>query len=76
MLYHQSLQSGVFPEVWKQDRIVAVHKKGRKDDVKNYRPVAILSKVSKVFESLLHPFLLRHVIQYLTENQHGLVICL
>ena len=38
------------PEQWKLSKIVPVHKKGPKNDVTNYRPVANLCAASKIFE--------------------------
>ena len=41
------------PEQWKFSKIVPVHKKGSKSEIENYRPVANLCSVSKVFERLV-----------------------
>ena len=43
-----------FPDKWKCSKIIPVHKKGDKTDRKNYRPVAILSPISKVLEKVLY----------------------
>ena len=39
---------------WKKANIVAIHKKGDKQAVKNYRPVSLLPICGKIFERLLY----------------------
>jgi hypothetical protein len=41
------------PEQWRISKIVPVHKKGSKQMIENYRPVANLCSASKVFERLI-----------------------
>ena len=41
------------PEQWKMAKITTVHKKGAKNDISNYRPVANLCSASKIFEKLI-----------------------
>ena len=43
----------VIPGQWLVSRIIPVHKKGNKSLIENYRPVANLCSVSKVFEKLI-----------------------
>ena len=45
-----SLMQNKFPECWKWTKIVPLHKKGCTLKKENYRPVAILSPLSKVLE--------------------------
>lgn len=70
-IFNRSLCDGVFPDLWKRAKIVPVHKKGDTRDVKNYRPISILSCMSKLFESLVCPFITRHLENVISENQHG-----
>ena len=50
-----------FPSLWKQARVVPLHKCGSKSDKNNYRPISVLPILSKVFErhlfNALHNFL-------------------
>ena len=51
---NDSIKSSQFPEVLKQASVYPVFKKGAKTDKENYRPVSVLSNVSKIFEKCLH----------------------
>ena len=47
-VFNCSLQSGVFPTVWKQGLVSPVYKnKGSRSNPKNYRPITLLSCISK-----------------------------
>jgi hypothetical protein len=50
LLFNKSFKEGVFPDEWKKARIVPIHKAKDEHDVSNYRPVSLLSIVSKVAE--------------------------
>ena len=52
-LYNKSLQSGIFPELWKSAFIYPIHKKGDKRDIVNYRPISILSCFLKMFDCIV-----------------------
>ncbi|XP_045105472.1 uncharacterized protein LOC123500983 [Portunus trituberculatus] len=41
-LYRECLTSQTWPALWKQARVVPVHKKGSRADPKNYRPISPL----------------------------------
>ena len=41
------------PEQWKIARILPLHKKGRKEEIVNYRPISNLCSLSKVYEKLI-----------------------
>ncbi|GBM17068.1 hypothetical protein AVEN_133332-1 [Araneus ventricosus] len=68
-----SLRTKVFPEVWKQTKIIPVFKKGDAQNCKNYRPIAILSPFSKIFESIIHKKLYNQVQNLISTSQHGLI---
>ena len=57
---------------WKDALVVHVHKKGKKKDVTNYRPISLLSVVSKVLER----YIFKHFKEFLCplfDNVHGIV---
>lgn len=45
--------SNCFPDRWKTAKIIAVHKKGEKIQIRNYRPISLLNKFSKIFERII-----------------------
>ena len=59
-----SLRSGIFPNEMKLAKVIPLHKKKSRLDAGNYRPVSILSVVSKVLEKTV--FL--QLNSYLVEN--------
>ena len=52
-LFNHCLQTSSWPKSWKTSSVVPVHKKGAKNIAKNYRPVSLLSVLSKVLESVV-----------------------
>ena len=52
-LYKHSWGSGVVPEDWKRANVVPIFKKGRKEDLGNYRPVSLTSILGKLFERVI-----------------------
>ena len=48
-----SITTGVVPTAFKKARVIPLFKKGSKLDPNNYRPVSILSTLSKVLERLV-----------------------
>jgi len=48
-------------------------KKGKKDDINNYRPISVLTSFSKIFEKVLQSRLLKHLTDHniLVNEQHG-----
>ncbi len=59
-IFQKSVDSGCFPMIWKSANIVPIFKKGDKKDKTNYRPVALLSNISKVLERLVYSALYEH----------------
>ncbi|XP_065094875.1 uncharacterized protein LOC135715619 [Ochlerotatus camptorhynchus] len=57
-VFQRSVDVGVFPSCWKLAHMFPVHEKGNKQDVGNYRGIASLSAVAKLFELVvMEPFL-------------------
>ena len=54
-LFNKCLKECCFPDCWKVSSVVPVFKNvGERSAAKNYRPVSLLSVVSKVFEKLIN----------------------
>lgn len=71
MIFNSSLEQGYFPSMWKESRIVPVHKDGDRSDITKYRPISILSIFPKIFESLVCPVINWHMKSRFISNQHG-----
>ena len=53
-LFNVCIAEGNFPNSLKVAKITPVYKKGSHKEINNYRPIGILSNLSKIFESLLN----------------------
>ena len=60
-----SIKQGKVPKDFKIARVTPLHKKGSKLDPGNYRPVSILTSISKVMEKIVY----EQVEKYLAENK-------
>ncbi|XP_057310565.1 uncharacterized protein LOC130648529 [Hydractinia symbiolongicarpus] len=65
LLFEAGIKSGCLPDTWKRGNIILIHKKGKKNIVKNYRPISLLPIFSKIFEKIIHNSLFR----YFQENK-------
>ena len=52
-IYQGSWLSGEVPEDWRLADVTPVYKKGRKEDLGNYRPVSLTSVPGKVTEQII-----------------------
>lgn len=59
-----SLSNGRFPEVWKTAVVTPIHKSGDKSTPINYRPISLLSVVSKLLEKIVN----NRLVNYLEMN--------
>lgn len=70
-LYNKSLELGCLPNKWKLANIVPVFKSGDKNNIINYRPVSLLSVVSKILERLIHTHIFDCIDQLISNKQYG-----
>ena len=61
-LFNKCLKESCFPDWWKVSSVVPVFKNvGERSTAKNYRPVSLLSVVSKVFQKLVNNRIVDHL---------------
>ena len=53
-IFNYSFDTEMYPDSLKIARVVPIFKSGSRLDVKNYRPVSILTNINKIFEKLVH----------------------
>ena len=70
-IFKLSMTSGKLPSSWKLANVTPVHKKEDKGKVNNYRPVSLLSVVSKVLERLIHNKVYPAILPLLNDAHHG-----
>lgn len=71
ILFERSLEKGVFPEKWKSSFVTPIFKSGARNQVENYRGVAILQSVAKLFEKIVTERLSSYIQPQLSIQQHG-----
>lgn len=71
ILFNNSLETGSFPEVWKNSFITPIFKAGERENIENYRGVAIQSAIPKLFDSLVNDKITFQVKELLDTRQHG-----
>ena len=53
-IVNSSLEMGVFPKEMKIANVVPIFKAGGMDEITNYRPVSILTTISKIYEKIFY----------------------
>jgi len=72
LLFNLSYTTGTFPSVWKTGKIIPIYKgKGPRTECSNYRPISLLSAISKLCERLFYNILYSHVSPALSGAQSG-----
>lgn len=73
-VFNRCLELGYFPSAWKRSKVVPILKPGKDPtSPSSYRPISLLSSLSKLFEKLLYARLLEHTNSndILLEEQFG-----
>ena len=71
VLFNKFLNIGVLPDEWKLANVVAVRKHGEKSYVEHYRPISLLSIISKVLERCIFNNIKYHVYEQINHCQNG-----
>jgi len=68
VVINHSIHTSTFPDILKIAKIIPIHKNGTKSDPSNYRPIALLSNFSKIYEKIIYSrmsdFIRKHNILY------------
>ena len=72
-ILNQSLSNGKVPDKMKIAKVVPIFKKGHKESLNNYRPISLLTTISKILERLVYKRTLKFLIDYniLSNSQFG-----
>ena len=73
ILFNKSLEKGRIPDDWKTADVVAIFKKGSKQDPSNYRPVSLTCVICKVLESIVRDVIVTYFNDFkiFADCQHG-----
>ena len=71
MLFNSCLSTSTLPSNWKLHKITPIPNKGDLTDVTNYRPISLLSILSKVLERIIYDKVIAFVRPKLSAKQFG-----
>lgn len=71
IMFNISIENGYFPKIWRESYIIPFFKSGSKSDISNYRGIAKLSTIPKLFEKLITNYICHHVSSIWSPYQHG-----
>ena len=63
-LFNMSIASGTVPSGWKTSAVVPIPKGSDSTNVSNYRPISLLSILSKLLERHIHGLMYKHLLLY------------
>ena len=63
-LFNKSIASGTVPSGWKTSAVVPIPKGSDNTNVSNYRPISLLSILSKLLELHMHGLIYKHLLLY------------
>ena len=70
-IFQKSIDTATVPSNWKKANVIPVFKKGDKQSVCNYRPISLLSVVSKVMERCIYNSIITTIRPKITDHQYG-----
>ena len=63
--FKSSMDTGIFLSEWKVAKVTPIFKKGAKSDLNNYRPIFVISIISKFCENIIY----QELYDYFNEEQ-------
>lgn len=73
LIFNRSIEEGIFPDRFKSTMIIPIYKSGDKSLVFNYRAIAIINVISKVFEKIIYQKVVELTSHLISAKQHGFV---
>lgn len=70
-IFNMCLRTNTYPKEWKVTRVIPIPKSATATDVKDFRPIAVLSTFAKVFESMIYSQIYKQIQARLNNAQHG-----
>ena len=72
-IFNQSITLSLFPDEWKTARVIPIYKSGKRNVAGNYRPISVLSAISKIMEKILYDQLYDYLLNFklLSDSQFG-----
>ena len=72
-IYNLSLRTSIVPTAWKSATVTPLHKSGSLSDPNNFRPIAVVPAVMKIFERAKHKQIYKHLTTHklLSTHQSG-----
>ena len=72
-IFNLSISTKIFPDYLKVLKVVPVYKSGERENLNNYRPIAVLPTIAQVFEKLLYGQLYSYLMnnKLLDDRQFG-----
>jgi len=71
ILINKSMQQGIFPDKLKIAKIIPIFKSKDKEQFNNYRPISLLSSISKMYEKIVYKRLYKFIEPNLYDRQFG-----
>ncbi|XP_063707697.1 uncharacterized protein LOC134836418, partial [Culicoides brevitarsis] len=70
-IFNMSLNKGYFPKNWRSSIVVPIFKSGDRSKIENYRGIAILNTIAKLFEKIVADHLAKFLSRKIDVHQHG-----
>ena len=61
---NSSIENGIFPDDLKMAKLIPIFKSGDKSDITNYQPISVLPFFSKIFEKIMHIYLINFIAKH------------
>lgn len=72
-IINKCIETGCFPSVFKKSIVLPIYKSGDRMKVSNYRPISLITNLTKIFEKIIKKRLCKYLEKFniLSERQYG-----